>query len=364
MAKSRFARWTLLTGVVLALAACEQGAGGLGADGSAQGSGPRYTGADVEAPEVFEANEEGLWDGRPSLGGIWVAHPSVTDPQRVMITNESNGKTIVGALFRRERENPGPRIQLSSDAAVELGILAGQPTPLHVVALKREEAPEPVVSAETPPEAEGPATGEAPAAESDAEGLAAAAEAAIAGAGAPAVEPVPEDAPPTSFGRRRAAPAPVAEAPAAEGEAAPEAAPLDAMAAEPQPVPEDRPPSSFGRQRPRQNAEDGATPATPGDITVAPLDGAAPEAAAEAPPAAALERPYVQAAIFGTEANANVAADGLRAAGLSATVKETTSNGTTYWRVLAGPAASVADRDALLEKVKGLGYRDAYPVRG
>lgn len=97
---------------------------------------------DVEAPEVFEAAEPGLWDGRPSLGGVWVAHPDVEDPERVIIRNEANGKFVIGALFRRERDNPGPRLQVSSDAASALELLAGQPTPLSVTALRREEAPE------------------------------------------------------------------------------------------------------------------------------------------------------------------------------------------------------------------------------
>ncbi len=94
---------------------------------------------DVEAPEVFEAKEQGLWDGRPSLGGVWVAHPDVNDPERVIIRNEVNGKFVVGALFRREREIPGPKLQVSSDAAASLDILAGAPTALSVTALRREE---------------------------------------------------------------------------------------------------------------------------------------------------------------------------------------------------------------------------------
>lgn len=96
---------------------------------------------DVEAPEVFQVTEAGLWDGRPSLGGVWVAHPSVTDPERVVIRNTTNGKFVIGALFRRERENPGPALQVSSDAAAALDILAGAPTELQVTALRREEAP-------------------------------------------------------------------------------------------------------------------------------------------------------------------------------------------------------------------------------
>ncbi|SNS82394.1 SPOR domain-containing protein [Antarctobacter heliothermus] len=103
----------------------------------------RGTPRDVEAPEVFEAKEAGLWDGRPSLGGVWVAHPDAKDPERVIVRNQQNGKFVIGALFRKERETPGPRLQVSSDAAAALGLLAGQPTNLDVVALRREEAPEP-----------------------------------------------------------------------------------------------------------------------------------------------------------------------------------------------------------------------------
>lgn len=97
---------------------------------------------DVEAPEVFEVTEAGLWDGRPSLGGVWVAHPDVSDPERVIIRNRENGKFVIGALFRRERENPGPLLQVSSDAANALGLLPGAPSELNVTALRREEVQE------------------------------------------------------------------------------------------------------------------------------------------------------------------------------------------------------------------------------
>ncbi|WP_372835003.1 SPOR domain-containing protein [Puniceibacterium confluentis] len=109
---------------------------------SAAADGPRKTQLverDIEAPEVFQATEAGLWDGRPSLGGVWVAHPDVKDPERVIVRNEKNGQFVIGALFRRERETPGPRLQISSDAAAALGMLAGQPANLNVVALRREE---------------------------------------------------------------------------------------------------------------------------------------------------------------------------------------------------------------------------------
>jgi len=94
---------------------------------------------DVEAPDAFQVTEPGLWDGRPSLGGVWVAHPDVTDPERVIIRNQTNGTFVIGALFRRERDNPGPALQVSSDAAAALEMLAGAPATLQVTALRREE---------------------------------------------------------------------------------------------------------------------------------------------------------------------------------------------------------------------------------
>ncbi|KUP90587.1 SPOR domain-containing protein [Tritonibacter horizontis] len=93
---------------------------------------------DVEAPDVFQVTEAGLWDGRPSIGGVWVAHPDVVDPERVIIRNNANGKFVIGALFRRERAIPGPRLQVSSDAAAALSMLAGAPVELNVTALRRE----------------------------------------------------------------------------------------------------------------------------------------------------------------------------------------------------------------------------------
>ena len=114
---------------------------GNGTDAAPQKSGAttKTTERDVEAPEVFSATEAGLWDGRPSLGGVWVAHPDVKDPERVIIRNTTNNKFVVGALFRRERDIPGPRLQISSDAAEALGMLAGAPAQLNVTALRKEE---------------------------------------------------------------------------------------------------------------------------------------------------------------------------------------------------------------------------------
>jgi len=110
---------------------------------------PQMIEQDIEKPDVFSVTDSGLWDGRPSLGGVWVAHPDVDEPERVIIRNTANDRFVIGALLRRERDNPGPALQVSSDAAEALGMLAGAPATLSVVALRREmvavEQPEPVV---------------------------------------------------------------------------------------------------------------------------------------------------------------------------------------------------------------------------
>lgn len=117
-----------------------RGSGGDTADDTAIAPTAGPTDRDVEAPDVFSVTAEGLWDGRPSLGGIWVAHPDVEAPERVLIRNLGNGRSVTGALFRRESDLPGPDLQISSDAAEALGLVAGTPQDLNVIALRRAEA--------------------------------------------------------------------------------------------------------------------------------------------------------------------------------------------------------------------------------
>jgi rare lipoprotein A len=135
---------SLIVLAALALSACDGGLSPREATRSgsvlelATPSGSRVVDRDVPAPQVFDLTESGLWDGRPSLGGVWVAHPTARDPERVIIRNTQTGAEVIGALFRRERENPGPRYQISSEAAAALGILAGQPATISVIALRVE----------------------------------------------------------------------------------------------------------------------------------------------------------------------------------------------------------------------------------
>ncbi len=158
---AKFGKAVLFTSALALLTACENGEGfnlfekkeTAAEDAPATGS-TKFVERDVEAPEVFAVSEAGLWDGRPSLGGVWVAHPDVKDPERVIIRNKANGKFVIGALFRRERAIPGPRLQVSSDAAAALSMLAGQPIELEVTALRRAEAPAEVPVEETVAEAD------------------------------------------------------------------------------------------------------------------------------------------------------------------------------------------------------------------
>ena len=132
------------------LSACQDGSGILAGLPTSSASQPAQAVAgaksvklidrDVEAPQIFQITDTALWDGRPSLGGVWVASPDAKDPERVILRNPANGKFVIGALFRREINNPGPKLQISSDAASALGLLAGEPAKIVVTALRREEA--------------------------------------------------------------------------------------------------------------------------------------------------------------------------------------------------------------------------------
>ena len=238
---------------------------------------------DVEAPDVFQVTDNALWDGRPSLGGVWVAAPEVKDPERVILRNPGNGKFVIGALFRREIDNPGPKLQISSDAAAALGILAGQPVKISVTALRREEAP---VAA---PDATKPILDANESVETRPLGAAAVATAALDRADAGGAKPIAPTAPPPAGAKPPAA--------AAKPPAQPAAAP--------------KPP--------------------------------APPAAAAAAPAASGGGSLIQIGIFSVEANAKRAADTLNKAGVTTNLRKEESAGKTFWSVTArGDAATLS----------------------
>jgi len=334
---------------------------------------------DIEAPEIFQVTEAGLWDGRPSLGGVWVAHPDVKEPERVLIRNTANGQFVIGALFRRERENPGPRVQVSSDAAAALGMLAGAPVNLNVTALKREESPtEETVDA---PVAEAPQAGTGTEATPGAIASAAAAidtaEAgsdigtadAAAAQGLPAADAATDTAAATAaapepqkkgffaslFGKRQArsaAPTPAqAAATTAPGAAGGEALKASAVVTQTlDPAPGADPAAALGSQLPKTS---------PG---AQPVKASAPAPATPAPKASGLARPFLQIGIFSVEENAENTATAMRQKGMIPTVRKHHSRGKDYWRVVIGPATTEADQKAILAKVKAAGFTDAYAV--
>ena len=300
-------RMGLALAMLVGLAACEDFEGldflnGAGAEEEVSAVTPvagDVTERDVEAPEIFSANEPGLWDGRPSLGGVWVAYPGIKDPERVIIRNTENDQFVIGALFRRERENPGPKLQMSSDAAQALGMLAGQPAEISVVALRKEEV--------------------APVLNTDTEALDAAAEEGLYAdavlAGVPAAETI--DA--TTLGTVEAATAAIDRA----DSAAAEVATADPVAASPAPT---------------------------------------PVAATPAPSAGTLEKAFIQIGIFSVIGNADNTATSLRGAGVLPTVKEQENQGKPFYRVIVGPATNKSERATLLKTIKELGFTDAYFV--
>ncbi|MEO1107779.1 MAG: SPOR domain-containing protein [Pseudomonadota bacterium] len=319
---------------------------------------------DIEAPDVFSVTEAGLWDGRPSLGGIWVAHPDVNQPERVLIKNTANNKSVTGALFRRQANLPGPALQVSSAAAEKLGMLAGAPTRVSVVALRRKEPKEEPPAEEETPEAEAPKEEtEVAAAAPEAETEAAAPEkpakrkwwqkkepaaaAGAAGAAAAAAGSASEEA---------------AEAAVDSASAAGAAAP--GLSDAPVEAPADKPAKRKWWQK-KQPEEITATPLDPIEGAAAAIDAAeaTPAAAAAAAPAASnLTKLYVQIGTFSVEANANTAAEKIRKNGMAAEVRALEAEDKTVWRVLVGPAATRADRKAIQTDVKDLGFTDAFTV--
>jgi cell division septation protein DedD len=66
--------------------------------------------------------------------------------------------------------------------------------------------------------------------------------------------------------------------------------------------------------------------------------------------------------IFSIEQNARNTATALRQAGMVPTVFDQTSQGKRFWRVVVGPMRTATERAAILEKIKGIGFGDAYAV--
>ena len=92
-----------------------------------------------EKPEILDLSASVIWDGEQTLGGNWISHPDVDSPERVLIKNISNGKSIVGAIFQQTKKmKTGPAV-ISSDAAKALNIAQNDHTKVQIIAVRTAE---------------------------------------------------------------------------------------------------------------------------------------------------------------------------------------------------------------------------------
>ena len=97
-----------------------------------------------EKPEILDISAVVIWDGNQTLGGNWISHPDVASPERVLIKNISNGKSIFGAVFQQTNKmKTGPAL-LSSDAAKALDIAQNDQTQVQIVAVRVSESTAPI----------------------------------------------------------------------------------------------------------------------------------------------------------------------------------------------------------------------------
>lgn len=297
---------------------CEQFDGAEGGTAAVETGSPAEPGVlrveqrQVERPDIFASEASGLWDGRISLGGRWVAIPGEIKADRVRITNKSNGTIIEGALFQRDANLPGPYFMVSMDAAQALGMTPGVPADLRVVVIRTE-------SVEVP--APAPAPAEEPVGETEAQDATDAATGGAVAAGAIAATALPD-----------------AEAPAA--------APVRPEAADRVTSPlEDTVLDALSRV--------GTAPAAPAPAAPAPA-----ATATGAPPA-----PFLQVASGSNREGADAASRRVEAADLSATVRSSDAATGTIYRVIVGPFETRAEYNAARAVLRGLGYEDAFATQ-
>ncbi len=206
---------------------------------------------DVEAPEIFNAEGLAYWDGQSSLGGVWVTHPKIDQPTRVLIKDKYGNKSVIGAIFNRISDTDDKRMLLSSEAAANLDIDANENRIISVTALRPLKT---VKSIKNKTEIINIKTG------------------------------------------------------------------AD---------------SKQNIEKESMNSHDLAIH---------------------------LSKPYIQVGIFSIEQNARNTAEVMNQLNIQPTVKKQTSQNKTFWRVIVGPATTKNERSTLLQKVKAVGFGDAYAV--
>ena len=96
-----------------------------------------------EKPEILDISASVIWDGDQTLGGNWISHQDTTNPERVLIKNISNGKSIVGAVFQQTKKTKIGYALISSDAAKALDIVQNEKTKVQIVAVRAPESSDP-----------------------------------------------------------------------------------------------------------------------------------------------------------------------------------------------------------------------------
>ncbi len=314
----------------LALSGCEgfEMPGATPATGEAaapaRAGGAAGTERKVQRPDIFAKEAKGIWTGLPTLGTpYWVAAEGVDQAEQALVTNLDNGRTTEAALYDLDEEHGPAPIVLSDGTAQALGMGPNQQATLRVVALRTEVTePEPVPDAAAPEQAETEASG---------------AEAAQAGAAA-AAEGSGNAGQDADSAAISAAVAAAIEAPAAAPNApAPRAA---APALAPAPAPASASPDQLARLRQNELSVAAAASGATGDPTPT-------------------QRPYLRVQLVADDAAAADTLARLQAAGLPT---RTRAEGGKV-AVLAGPFATVGQRDTATARLKAIGFAGARPVK-
>ena len=324
---TRRLRW-LSAMAALALSGCITAGGGIGLVGPSKPAAPPVDPRLAADPETFALDAIVLWNGQTTQPGAWIALPDTSVARRVRLTNTETGAEADAAMFRRDPTIAGPRIVVSADAARALGLEPGHATPITIVALRYRTAGE-IAAAKAAEEAHEAATETSEAPEEPDPDAEATADASAPDASAPDIVP----------------PAPDTETEAEQLAAAVEAALATLFAEEAAP----------------QSATEAAYTPGPDTPVPAPRPHRAPLSADGE--AIADGRTFVDAGTF-IGADAAAIAERLREAGLTVEIRTLTRGTEQLSRVLVGPFASAADRDAALEAVRQAGAAGAAPSGG
>ncbi|MEM8869093.1 MAG: SPOR domain-containing protein [Pseudomonadota bacterium] len=338
----------ILTSIILcsiALTACDEFPD-LGGDTNETAAAPtpaaggilRIEEREVERPDIYAIQARGLWDGRFSLGGRWIAVAENVKAERIRITNVDSGRVVEGALFQREANLPGPPLMVSMDAAQALGMQAGSPAELKVVVVRTETVE---IPAAVPLSPAGPEDDDTDAREDVAPAIAAA-PVERTGIDAEVVAAV------TGVATAVAAAPPPAAAPASDPVVA------EAGAVE----------TGIGTST-LESTVLGALDAAETDDSSPPQDNAAPEGFAPIPGIAAQDgaparSPNIQVATGSNKDGADAVARRLSGEDIPTTVQAEGEEGSQIFRVIAGPFATQGAFNVALAKLRELGYEDAF----